>query len=65
MEARIGNLTFSSKFDSGNLAKVEKVTKDEEEEPVNSSKMAINVDLLHWPMCAVIFITASCCSIFF
>ncbi|XP_070195539.1 cytosolic carboxypeptidase-like protein 5 isoform X3 [Littorina saxatilis] len=37
MEARIGNLTFSSKFDSGNLAKVEKVTKDEEEEPVNST----------------------------
>ncbi|KAL8590379.1 hypothetical protein ACOMHN_011593 [Nucella lapillus] len=37
METRIGNLTFTSKFDSGNLAKVEKVPKDEDEEPVNTN----------------------------
>lgn len=28
MEARFGNIVFSSKFDSGNLARVEKVEKD-------------------------------------
>ena len=32
MEIRCGGLLFTSKFDSGNLARVEKVTKDEDEE---------------------------------
>ncbi|XP_048761407.2 cytosolic carboxypeptidase-like protein 5 isoform X10 [Ostrea edulis] len=31
-EFRVGGLLFTSKFDSGNLARVEKVSKDEEEE---------------------------------
>ena len=31
METRFGNLLFTSKFDSGNLARVEKVTKDDED----------------------------------
>ena len=38
METRIGNLTFTSKFDSGNLSRVEKVSKDDEEEETNRSK---------------------------
>lgn len=41
MEARVGNLIFTSKFDSGNLAKVEKVTRDDDDEPVNTSKMTM------------------------
>jgi hypothetical protein len=45
METRIGNLTFTSKFDSGNLARVEKVSKDEDEEQSNSSK-SIHLSLL-------------------
>ncbi|VDH95469.1 Hypothetical predicted protein [Mytilus galloprovincialis] len=32
MEFRVGNLLFTSKFDSGNLTKVEKVSRDEEED---------------------------------
>ena len=32
MEIRCGGLLFTSKFDSGNLARVEKVSKDEDEE---------------------------------
>lgn len=31
-EFRVGGLLFTSKFDSGNLARVEKVSKDEDEE---------------------------------
>lgn len=32
MEFRVGSLLFTSKFDSGNLTRVEKVNRDEEEE---------------------------------
>jgi len=32
MEARCGGLLFTSKFDSGNLARVEKVSKDDDDE---------------------------------
>ena len=32
MEFRCGGLLFTSKFDSGNLARVEKVSKDDDEE---------------------------------
>ena len=31
MEARVGGLLFTSKFDSGNLARVEKVSKEEDD----------------------------------
>ena len=31
METRIGGLVFTSKFDSGNLARVEKVSRDDED----------------------------------
>ena len=34
MEAYIGNLFFTSKFDSGNLARVEEVDKPEEAEHI-------------------------------
>ncbi|XP_076440086.1 cytosolic carboxypeptidase-like protein 5 isoform X2 [Babylonia areolata] len=46
MEQRIGNLIFTSKFDSGNLAKVEKVARDDDEEPVNSRGMDGTVNSL-------------------
>ena len=32
MEFRCGGLLFTSKFDSGNLARVEKVSRDDDEE---------------------------------
>jgi len=32
MEFRCGGLLFTSKFDSGNLARVEKVSKDEDDD---------------------------------
>ena len=32
MEARFGSLLFTSKFDSGNLARVEKVIRDDDED---------------------------------
>lgn len=38
MEVRFGNLTFTSKFDSGNLARVEKVSKEDDEEVSNASE---------------------------
>ena len=31
MESRVGGLLFTSKFDSGNLARVEKVSRDDED----------------------------------
>ncbi|KAK7492909.1 hypothetical protein BaRGS_00015856 [Batillaria attramentaria] len=46
MEFRIGNYLFTSKFDSGNLARVEKVTKDEEDESANSME---SLRQLTWP----------------
>lgn len=33
MDFRVGNLFFSSKFDSGNLARVERVARDDDCEP--------------------------------
>ena len=41
METRIGSLIFTSKFDSGNLARVEKVAKDDDEDVSNSSKICM------------------------
>ncbi|XP_052225605.1 cytosolic carboxypeptidase-like protein 5 isoform X2 [Dreissena polymorpha] len=38
MEFRCGGLLFTSKFDSGNLARVEKVSRDEEEEESSGGK---------------------------
>ncbi|RUS74128.1 hypothetical protein EGW08_018108 [Elysia chlorotica] len=38
MEARVGGLLFTSKFDSGNLARVEKVSKEEDESDNDTSK---------------------------
>ncbi|KAL5016457.1 hypothetical protein ScPMuIL_006046 [Solemya velum] len=35
MEFRVGGLLFTSKFDSGNLARVEKVTRDDDDESAN------------------------------
>lgn len=35
MEARCGNIVFSSKFDSGNLARVEKVEKGSSSPPTD------------------------------
>lgn len=35
MEARFGNIVFSSKFDSGNLARVEKVEKGSSSPPTD------------------------------
>lgn len=32
MESRVGGLLFTSKFDSGNLDRVEKVVREDEEE---------------------------------
>lgn len=37
MEARFGNIVFSSKFDSGNLARVEKVEKDSSSPPADTA----------------------------
>ncbi|XP_075939638.1 cytosolic carboxypeptidase-like protein 5 isoform X2 [Anarhichas minor] len=37
MEARFGNIVFSSKFDSGNLARVEKVEKGSHSPPTNAA----------------------------
>lgn len=36
MEERFGNIIFSSKFDSGNLARVEKVDKDASSSPTSN-----------------------------
>ncbi|XP_060603344.1 cytosolic carboxypeptidase-like protein 5 isoform X5 [Ruditapes philippinarum] len=38
MEARCGGLLFTSKFDSGNLARVEKVTKDDDDDDSGGGK---------------------------
>ena len=37
MEARFGNIVFSSKFDSGNLARVEKVEKGGSSPPADGA----------------------------
>lgn len=37
MEARFGNIVFSSKFDSGNLARVEKVEKGSASPPSDAA----------------------------
>lgn len=37
MEERFGNIVFSSKFDSGNLARVEKVEKDNSSSPTDTT----------------------------
>lgn len=37
MEARFANIVFSSKFDSGNLARVEKVEKDSSSSPTDTT----------------------------
>ncbi|XP_025109190.1 cytosolic carboxypeptidase-like protein 5 isoform X2 [Pomacea canaliculata] len=47
MEARFGNLTFTSKFDSGNLARVEKVSKEDDEEVSNANVNYYLGDLRH------------------
>ena len=44
MELRCGSLFFTSKFDSGNLARVEKVTRGDDDCP--SSKNCFEVTLL-------------------
>ncbi|XP_075904541.1 cytosolic carboxypeptidase-like protein 5 isoform X4 [Nelusetta ayraudi] len=44
MEERIGNIIFSSKFDSGNLARVEKVDKDASSSPTSNSPSGSNPD---------------------
>ncbi|XP_052776398.1 cytosolic carboxypeptidase-like protein 5 isoform X3 [Mya arenaria] len=43
MEARCGGLLFTSKFDSGNLARVEKATKDEDDEDSGGPKYSNEV----------------------
>lgn len=42
MEFRCGGLLFTSKFDSGNLARVEKVSRDGEEEEESSGMLSPN-----------------------
>lgn len=44
MEERFGNIIFSSKFDSGNLARVEKVDKDALKSPTSNSPSGSNPD---------------------
>lgn len=44
MEERFGNIIFSSKFDSGNLARVEKVEKDASSLPQDNTPSASNPD---------------------
>lgn len=44
MEERFGNIIFSSKFDSGNLARVEKVEKDASKSPTSNSPSGSNPD---------------------
>lgn len=46
METRCGGLLFTSKFDSGNLARVEKVSKDDDDE--DSGGKMIYISLLTW-----------------
>ena len=45
MEIRCGGLLFTSKFDSGNLARVEKVSKDEDEEDSGAYDFYVSAQL--------------------
>lgn len=39
MECRVGGLLFTSKFDSGNLARVERVGRDDDEDQQQSGNL--------------------------
>ena len=48
MEVKIGPLTFSSKFDSGNLARVERVGKPDDADDENTNNSREPVLRFYW-----------------